>query len=56
MSDWEIGDVVVLLNREGPKMTIGKVYADSVECLWFDAEDHLQRALLDGAAIRKVRA
>ena len=55
MSDWEIGDVVVLLNRESPKMTIGKVYADLVECLWFDTEDHLQLANIDGAALQKVK-
>lgn len=51
-----IGDTVSLKSG-GPLMTVNSMIGGSeAECIWFDDEDHLQKAYFPTSALRYVKA
>jgi uncharacterized protein YodC (DUF2158 family) len=59
MGDIKAGDVVSTF-AGGPKMTVESVYAtidaDKATVAWFDGEQHLQRATVSVAILRRVQS
>ncbi len=55
MGEFKIGDVVELISRIGVRMTVAKVNDDSIECVWFDNDIHLNRAWFYDDVLRMVK-
>ena len=53
----EVGDVVVLMSRTGPRMTVNEVVGNGdASCVWFDESDKLHREPFQISALKKVKA